>query len=74
MEAHLTIDEIICNEFKLLKPTTKTSDIKLPEVSMYTGKLGIKNKKLKDIFNLTKYLKTKKAIDLYKYKIKRFKF
>jgi|UniRef100_A0A2S2QVK4 hypothetical protein len=49
METHITIDGLICNEFKLLKLTTKSSDIKLPEVSIYTDKLGIKSKKLKDI-------------------------
>lgn len=53
-------------KFKLLKQTTKTNNIKLPEDSIYTDKLGIKNNKFKDILKLTKYLKTQKAIDFYK--------
>jgi hypothetical protein len=36
IEAHITIDGLICNEFKLLKSTTKARDIKLLEVSIYT--------------------------------------
>jgi hypothetical protein len=62
MEAHITIDGFICNGFKLLKPTTKASNIKLPKVSIYIDKLGIKSKKFKNILSITKYLKTNKAI------------
>lgn len=41
-----TINGLICNEFKLLKPPTKTCNIKLPKVSIYADKLANKGNKL----------------------------
>lgn len=35
VETHCTIDDLLCDEFKLLKPAVKDSDLVLQEMSLY---------------------------------------